>query len=403
MNDIIQKLNTLKGVQPSEKLVVEMRKEVLSKAPVFYDLGHNYSKKSIFNLNKLFANKMAVSFATILFVLTGGLSASYASKSSLPGDTLYPVKIASENVVLAIASEDKKAEVEIEQAGKRLEELARISEKPSDINQGEKLKQLVSSFEEKINKAQNGLAKIEDSEKKAKIAKVINVQTEKYTEVLAVANENLTDVVKDDVSEKFASAADSNKKVNLDSLAIRVEVMTDDDKDEIAAIVKEKVEKEALLEEEKVVKTEKIDIDCLECEESEKDCLEEVDEEGNIKCYFEMIFEITENTVETEQNPDLTTDDDTAEEQCSDPISEDTEEIGQCLVSATPTIEEEKEVLINLLDNLNSDPDNSDDETTLDDDSSGENKDEGEVKGETGDNDKEEAVEGDDKVMPVSI
>ncbi|MCK5387524.1 MAG: hypothetical protein KAJ39_10065, partial [Gammaproteobacteria bacterium] len=66
-------------------------------------------------------------------------------------------------------------------------------------------------------------------------------------------------------------------------------------------------------------------------------------------------------------------------------------------------IEEEKEVLINLLDNLNSDPDNSDDETTLDDDSSGENKEAGEVKGETGDNDKEEAVEGDDKVMPVSI
>ena len=387
MNDIIQKLNTLLAVQPSEKLVVEMREDVLSKAPVFYDPGHNYRKKSIFNLNKLFANKMAVSFAAILFVLTGGLSVSYASKSSLPGDTLYPVKIASENVVLAITPEDKKAEVEIEQAGKRLEELARISEVPSDINQGEKLKQLVSSFEEKVNKAQNGLAKIEDIEKKAKIAKVINVQTEKYTEVLAVANENLTDVVKNDVSEKFASAADSNKKVNLDSLAVRVEVMTDDDKDEIAAIVKEKVEKEALLEEEKVAKTEKIDIDCSECEESEKDCLEEADEEGNIKCYFEMISETTENTVETEQSPDLTTDDNIAEtEQCSDPISEDTEETGQCLVSATPTIEEEKEVLINLLDNLSSDPDDNDEEVITDEDVSVDSEveketDESEVKG----------------------
>jgi hypothetical protein len=392
MQSIIQKLNTLKDIQPSEKLVVEMREEVLSKAPVFCNLEHNYNKKSIFDLslNNFFASKMAVSFATVIFVLFGGFSASYASKSSLPGDTLYSVKIASENVVLAIASEDKKAEVEIEQAGKRLEELAEISKKPSDINQGEKLKKLVANFEEKVNKAQDGLTKIEDNGKKAKIAKVINVQTEKYTEVLAEVSENLTVVVKNDVSEKFASATDSNKKVNLDSLAIRVEVMTDDDKDEITAIVKEKVEEDAVLsEEEKVVKIEKVDIDCLVCEESEKDCLEEVDEEGNIRCYFEMIPETTENIVETESfsdevdsSPRSNSDDTSNTEQDSD-TSEDAVETEQCSApaTATPTIEEEKEVLINLLDNLNSDSDDTVDEVITDEDSSDE--DEGEVKGDT--------------------
>ena len=357
MNDIISKLNTLKSVQPSEKLVVEMREEVLSKAPVFCGLEHNYNKKSIFDLslNNFFASKLAVSFATVIFVLFGGFSASYASKSSLPGDTLYHVKIASENVVLAVASGDKKAEIEIEQAGKRLEELAEISKKPSDINQGEKLKQLVTSFEEKINKAQDGLTKIEDNGKKAKIAKVINVQTEKYTEVLAVTKENLTDVVKNDVSERFASATDSNKKVNLDSLAVWIDVMTDEDKDEITAIVKDKVEKEAELKEE---------------ETSSGGSVSETDQSVTEE---EAPGDISDNTDDTEEDGET--------EQDSD-ISEDTADIVEteyCSVPTTTTIEEEKEVLINLLDNLNSDPDD------------------GEVKG---DADKEETTTTEEETAP---
>ena len=392
MSDIIQKLNTLKDIQPSEKLVVEMREEVLSKAPVFCNLEHNYNKKSIFDLslNNFFASKMAVSFATVIFVLFGGFSASYASKSSLPGDTLYPVKIASENVVLAIASEDKKAEVEIKQVDKRVEEFAKISQNYSDPKQEEKMEMLLGKIETGTNKAGEGLMEIKDSGVKAKVAKIINIKTEKNTEVLIKTNENLPDIFNDGFSEKLSSAVDSNKKVNLDSLAIRVEVMTDDDKDEITAIVKEKVEEDAVLsEEEKVVKIEKVDIDCLVCEESERDCLEEVDEEGNIRCYFEMISETTENIVETEffsdevdSSPRSNSDDTSNTEQDSD-TSEDAVETEQCSApaTATPTIEEEKEVLINLLDNLNSDSDDTANEVITDEVSSDE--DEGEVKGDT--------------------
>ncbi|MCK4525335.1 MAG: hypothetical protein KAU07_02785 [Candidatus Andersenbacteria bacterium] len=392
MSDIIQKLNTLKDIQPSEKLVVEMREEVLSKAPVFCNLEHNYNKKSIFDLslNNFFASKMAVSFVAVIFVLFGGFSASYASKSSLPGDTLYPVKIASENVVLAIASEDKKAEVEIKQVDKRVEEFAKISQNYSDPKQEEKMEMLLGKIETGTNKAGEGLMEIKDSGVKAKVAKIINIKTEKNTEVLIKTNENLPDIFNDGFSEKLSSAVDSNKKVNLDSLAIRVEVMTDDDKDEITAIVKEKVEEDAVLsEEEKVVKIEKVDIDCLVCEESERDCLEEVDEEGNIRCYFEMISETTENIVETEffsdevdSSPRSNSDDTSNTEQDSD-TSEDAVETEQCSApaTATPTIEEEKEVLINLLDNLNSDSDDTADEVITDEVSSDE--DEGEVKGDT--------------------
>ena len=184
----------------------------------------------------------------LVFVLFGGFFTVSASKTSLPGDALYSVKMVSESVELAVASKDVRAEVQIRQAGVRLEEISEISKKPSDINQGEKLKQLATSFEEKINNAQSGLAQIADNGQKAKTARVINVQTEKYTEVLAVAKENLTAVVQEDVSEKLAQATDSNKKVNLNSLAVRVELMTYEDKPEITAIIKGKTEEKETLD-----------------------------------------------------------------------------------------------------------------------------------------------------------
>ena len=390
MSDIIEKLNTLKSVQPSEKLVVEMREEVLSKAPVFCNLEHSYTEKSIFSLNNLFARRMAVSFAAIVFVLTGGLSASYASRSSLPGDTLYSVKIASEDVQLAISSGDRKAEIEIEQAGKRLEEAVEISKNPSDINQGEKLKKLIVNFEEKINRAQDSLMKIEDNEKKAKIAKVINIQTEKYTEVLAVTSENLTDIVKNDVSETIANATDSNKKVNLDSLAVRIKVMTDEDKDEITAIVKEKVEKEVILEEETTSNEVDLDIpaDDVDADSSfsPDDANTDFSSDEEDLSSSSSLDDINDTKGETEEDLEISGD-----------IVEEVENS----VEEEPTIEETKETLINLLDNLNDNPDDSD-EIVADDNSP---EDDGEVKGETDSNeDDEEVIEDDDnKIAPVSV
>ena len=390
MSDIIEKLNTLKSVQPSEKLVVEMREEVLSKAPVFCNLEHNYTEKSIFSLNNLFARRMAVSFTAIIFVLTGGLSVSYASRSSLPGDTLYSVKIASEGVQLAISSGDRKAEIEIEQAGKRLEEAVEISKNPSDINQGEKLKKLIVNFEEKINRAQSGLMEIEDNEKKAKIAKVINIQTEKYTEVLATTSENLTDVVKNDVSEKFASATDSNKKVNLDSLAVRIEVMTDEDKDEITAIVKEKVEKEVILEEETTSNEVDLDIPADDVDADSSSSLNDANADSSSDeedlSSSSSLDDVSDIEGETEEDSEIS----------SDIVGE-----VESNVEEEPTMEERKEVLTNLLDNLNNNPNDSD-ETIVDDNSD----DDGEVKGETdsSDDEKEEVIEeGDNKIVPVSV
>ena len=242
MNDIIEKLSLLKTVQPTEDLVVKMRTEVLLKAPVSNALENNVCNDSILdiNLKSLLINKLAMSFAAFIFVISGGFVTVIASGNSLPGDPLYSVKMASESIELAVASQDEKAEVEIAQAGKRLDEMKKISKKPENADQGKIFKQLAVSFKKKVDNAQDGLTKIEDNEKKAKIAQMINTKTEDYTEGLVEAEDNLTNDVKNDVSEKLASASDSNKKVNFDSLAVMIGI-TDDKKDEIVLKINDQI------------------------------------------------------------------------------------------------------------------------------------------------------------------
>lgn len=232
MEKIISKLNMLKIVHPSENWVFETREKVLSEAPVFvlksleYNSEHIYTKKPIFNLNNLFANKLAVSFSALVFVLLGGFSAVYASKSSLPGEPLYPVKIASEGVTLAVASEGEKGKIEIQQVGNRLEELAKVSQNISDSRQEEKMNKLYDEINVKSKKVDERLTKPSNNgqtAEKVSTAKVANDQYEKYGEVLAKITESMPDSMKEKVSSGANNALASAEKVNFSSLMIIVE------------------------------------------------------------------------------------------------------------------------------------------------------------------------------------
>ena len=263
--DIFSKLNTLKSIEPSESWVVDSKKKVLSEAPIFERksvLDNNILKvdsrlrgndKEGFNIQDLFQNltfkKLMVPAFSLVFVLSTGVFTLGASKSSLPGELLYSIKMMNEDMALVVASENKKAEIEMEHAGKRLEEMAVISKKTSDVEQQEKIAQLMERFEEKVESANDSLTKIDKSGEKTKIAKVINTQSEKYTEALAKTTDDLPAVVKDEILEEVAKAIDSSEKINLTSLAAMVEGMTDEDKEEITAMVKEKVEEKEVGEE----------------------------------------------------------------------------------------------------------------------------------------------------------
>lgn len=71
------------------------------------------------------ANRLRTTMAAALVVagLGGGTGVVYAAQGSLPGEALYPVKLGSENVRLALTlTSDKKGELNLELAERRVEE-----------------------------------------------------------------------------------------------------------------------------------------------------------------------------------------------------------------------------------------------------------------------------------------
>lgn len=257
-NDIISKLNSLKEIEPNENWVASVRERILTNAPI-NDIAMNFHYQKPSNIDKITyaletitgKYKYIPSIASMaIILLVGSFITVTAAKTSLPGDPLYSVKLTNENIILAVTSDDEKPKVEMEIAGKRLEELAEISKKASDSDQQAKVEQLVNNFQEKIVSANDKMTKIsQKSEKKkvAKVAKVINNQSEKYTELLSKTSEGLPNIVKEKVNEKIASALDITEKVNTDSLLILVESNEDiDDKEisneEITSMILKKVE-----------------------------------------------------------------------------------------------------------------------------------------------------------------
>lgn len=240
--DIIYKLKALQSIEPDELWMAEKKRRLLErfsvygvKNDIFLSSKDVYSRTAKLDLRHLLPNGMAVSLASLTVLLTGGMVTLGASQSSLPGDSLYMVKRASEQMALAVASDQDKPKVEIEQAGKRLEELAQVSQMSSDAAQHQKVEQLVSEYQRKVTDANDHLARLSggsaDKTKIADTAKVVTEQSEKYTGVLQTTTSSLPTTIKDKLAVQVADAAKTTEKVNISALMVMVETKGPEDQE----------------------------------------------------------------------------------------------------------------------------------------------------------------------------
>jgi hypothetical protein len=103
--------------------------------------------------------RATVAALVVIMVITmmGGGTA-YASQSTVPGDTLYQVKIGTENARLLVAgSSEAKAELNMEFASRRLGELTRVAN-----NNEEKAKEAVNGYRRNLEEAIQQSLKIND-------------------------------------------------------------------------------------------------------------------------------------------------------------------------------------------------------------------------------------------------
>jgi hypothetical protein len=179
MSNITKQLKELQDIKPNADWKNSQRDILLSQIK-----QQTTPQKSSVFANGWFMMKSAVPAGVIgfvarpigvltvigLFVFSTGILGVNASKGSLPGDFLYPVKITTEKVQVGLTiSDDKKAELHVSFAENRVNEIDEIIQ--SDLSQedkNEKIVLAVDGLKNDMENAQDTMIKVSDNANNSK-------------------------------------------------------------------------------------------------------------------------------------------------------------------------------------------------------------------------------------------
>jgi hypothetical protein len=153
--EIINKIQYLKEIKPNESWVTLTKNEIIDKKEEVlfaYPIRH------------LMARSTATAFASLGFVAFFLISV----QASFPGDTLYPVKRITEKGKMAILSESRRQEYNMELTNKRLEEVSKIVKK----NEIEKLSLAVKELESMKSEMQKDFSRSVENKSKEKTVEI---------------------------------------------------------------------------------------------------------------------------------------------------------------------------------------------------------------------------------------
>jgi len=183
---LIKKIKKLEKIQPSSKWLDFTRYNLVRQ--IDFEKRDDARVWGFFNWFK--EPQLAALVICLVLIFVGGPWLMIkASQASLPGEVLYSVKKISEEVQTTVASENTKTKLQVEFAGRRLEELSKITEDSlSPEEKGEKAKEVISDFKDKLADASLHVGKIsrEEAVVMAKKAKKIREELEKTKEEVSL-------------------------------------------------------------------------------------------------------------------------------------------------------------------------------------------------------------------------
>ncbi len=219
--ELLKQLNSLKEtVKPDAEWQADNREILLSQINAQTRL--DFAKNKFKLLPNLFQRKFAmsvlkpmVSLMIILVFVFGAWTASVsATQKSLPGDLFYNIKLTTERVQVNLTlNDEKRANLEIAFAQRRLEEIEKIIEQNEPYN----LAVPLQKFRENMNNVKSNLAKLEikDKESAVKIANLIDEKTAEYVEVLTDQQEKSLEVALNTEEAITASKSMGDKALTL--------------------------------------------------------------------------------------------------------------------------------------------------------------------------------------------
>jgi len=175
--ELISQLQNLRGIKPREEWVFSTKQRILGKEAVFEaPAPKRYFVVELFQFFRHMAARPAFVMPVLVAFVFGGIMVEQ-TRNSLPGDLLYPVKIAAEEGRFNLSSEHQ-AFHDVELAQRRLSELRRVVE----LNKTKNLPSTLIEFQASVERASKGLAELveKEPEKALQISKeVVQLQNGK--------------------------------------------------------------------------------------------------------------------------------------------------------------------------------------------------------------------------------
>lgn len=326
--EVISKIKNLKNIKPSKEWVDSNRNILLTQIKgqvVKKDLDSGIFLeffKSVFGQKKfVFATAKYLLVLLMIFgvSLGGGIASVGASRGSVPGDLLYPIKITIEKAQLTLSSKkEDKVKLELEFAGRRIEEVDKIIETP-EREKEKKMEKALSNFKNNLNTVNQHLDNIKNEGKSTEVvelAVMIDNRVEEFSEVLTKKKDIIPEAVKavkealnvsEETSEKVVDVIieehqkDESKILSNEDVAKRVEEKISKAEEQLNEL-EEKFKKLNKTEEESESKIENDSEESSESEESNKG--DEVSNEEKTDDSDTDDFDSAEKTVESEEGED---------------------------------------------------------------------------------------------------
>ncbi len=188
----------------------------------------------------------AMVFAGVLLSFFGlSFGTVWAAQGSLPGDMLFPVKLAIERTqLIAKGNVEEKAKFQMEIANRRVDELvAIITTQKDDSKKAEQVEQAVLEVEHQLTAVKNDLPKIKNGSDTNK-AVAAAVEANSKLGILEEALNNVKNQLPEQaLAQKVNSAAKMADSVSTEALVLMAQGTSDSAKEAVSSKVEEKISK----------------------------------------------------------------------------------------------------------------------------------------------------------------
>ncbi|MCP6726809.1 MAG: DUF5667 domain-containing protein [Patescibacteria group bacterium] len=166
------KISLLNNIKPKQDWVVLTKSNILGETPAFKPYTQPFSVFSdIVSTFKLATARPALIVPALALIVAGGVMLQVAS-TSLPGDTLYPVKVAlSKAKVTLLASDETKAIAHLGLAQNNLNDLKRAVEE----NKTKNLASAIQVFEDNIAIASKEIQELVENQSSGALQATIEI------------------------------------------------------------------------------------------------------------------------------------------------------------------------------------------------------------------------------------